>query len=46
MIKSLADSGLFNEEDLAKASAAMLDEHTIMPSFEFTAVHETEEDET
>ncbi len=36
MIKQLADSGLFVDDELAAAAANMLVEHSILPSFEFT----------
>ncbi len=36
-IKKLAESRLFHEDDLAEAAAVVLVEHSILPSFEFTA---------
>ncbi len=44
MIKTLADSGLFNEADLAEAAANVLIEHSILPSFEITEGEPGEEE--
>ena len=45
MIKSLADSGLFMDDDLAEAAANMLVEHSILPSFEFNEMTEEEDED-
>jgi phage-related protein (TIGR01555 family) len=42
MIKALAESGLFFDEDLAEAAANVLVEHSILPSFEITQFPEDE----
>jgi hypothetical protein len=46
MIKTLAESGLFIDDELAIAAANMLVEHSILPTFEFTQAGINEEDET
>jgi hypothetical protein len=46
MIKTLAESGLFVDDELAIAAANMLVEHSILPTFEFTQAGINEEDET
>ena len=43
-IKTLSDSGLFNDEDLAEASVALLVDHSIFPSFEVGEAGEEEEE--
>jgi phage-related protein (TIGR01555 family) len=43
VIKTLADSGLFFDEDLANAAANMLIEHSILPTFEITEYPEEPE---
>lgn len=42
-IKTLSDSGLFNEADLADASVALLVDHSIFPAFEVGESGEEEE---
>ena len=44
-IKTLADSGLFMDDELAEAAANLLVEHSILPSFEFTGANLDEEDD-
>jgi hypothetical protein len=45
-IKTLAESGLFLDDELAEAAANMLVEHSILPTFEYTQAGINEEDET
>ena len=44
-IKTLADSGLFMDADLAEAAANLLIEYSILPSFEFTEANTNEEEQ-